>query len=109
MPTLDEFIAGLDAPHRGTAEALRVLLDEALPDATGQLWHGHPVWLCGKNPVAGFKPFPRYVTFMIWNAAPVSDSSGVLVPGARMATVRYESAADIDAALVTDWLSQATT
>lgn len=108
MPTLDEFIADLDAPHRETAEKLRALIDTAVPGATGQVWHGHPVWLSGKDPVAGFKPYPRYVTFMIWNAAPIDDSSGVLVPGPRMSTVKYESADQVDPAQVAGWLAQAT-
>ena len=108
MPTLDEFIADLDAPHRETAERLRAVIAATVPDATGQLWHGHPVWLSGKNPVVGFKPFPRYVTLMIWNAAPIVDRSGVLVPGARMSTVKYESPGQVDPVLVRDWLAQAT-
>lgn len=109
MPaTLDEFIAELDTPARETAESLRAILDAALPTAAGQLWHGHPVWLDGKNPIVGFKPFPRWTTFMIWNGSPITDASGRLESGARMSTVKLAGAEEIDAALFADWLKQAT-
>ncbi|MFC4224220.1 DUF1801 domain-containing protein [Lysinibacter cavernae] len=106
MPNLDEFIVGLDSPQREISERLRGLLDAALDSAVGQVWHGHPVWLDGKTPVAGFKPYPKYVTFMIWNASPITDSSDTLVAGPRMATIKYASADEIDDARVSDWLRQ---
>ncbi|KQW06175.1 hypothetical protein ASC66_06485 [Leifsonia sp. Root4] len=109
MPaTLDEFIAELDAPAREIAESLRAIIDDAVPGATGQVWHGHPVWLDGKNPIAGFKPYPRWTTFMIWNGSPITDASGRLESGARMSTLKLSGTDDIDAALFADWLKQAT-
>lgn len=57
--------------------------------------------------VAGFKPFPRWTTFMIWNAAPIEDASGTLVAGPRMSTLKYTASDEIDDELVTDWLAQA--
>lgn len=106
MPDLHEFIASLDNPQREISERLQTLLDAGLDSAAGQVWHGHPVWLDGKTPVAGFKPYPKYVTFMIWNASPIEDSSDSLVAGPRMATIKYSSVEEIDDARVSDWLRQ---
>ncbi|ACQ78710.1 Domain of unknown function DUF1801 [Beutenbergia cavernae DSM 12333] len=106
MTTIDELVAGLDDERRETATRLCTLLDSALPEASARVYHGHPVWLDEARPVAGFKPFPRYVTFMIWNAEPIDDTSGTLVPGARMSTVKYAAAEEIDEALVRDWLAR---
>ncbi len=107
MSELEEFIAQLESPQRDIAERLRGLIDAAMLRATGHVWHGHPVWLEQKTPVAGFKPYPKYVTFMIWNAAPIDDKSGVLVAGPRMWTVKYAAVDEIEDAVVTDWLTQA--
>ncbi|GAA3591256.1 hypothetical protein GCM10022198_13910 [Klugiella xanthotipulae] len=106
MSTLDDYIAALDPAQQEISVALRSLLDSALPEAAGQLWHAHPVWLLARAPVAGFKAYPRYVTFMIWNASPIVDTSGTLVPGPRMATARFTSISDIDEKSIRNWLAQ---
>ncbi|MDL4772731.1 DUF1801 domain-containing protein [Actinomadura xylanilytica] len=107
MPTIDDYTTGLDGTLQAIAEGLRGILDDVLPHAEGKVWHGHPVWLADRRPVAGFKAHPRYVTFMIWNAGPITDPSGTLTPGPRMATVQLAAVEDLDAARVRDWLVQA--
>ncbi|MFU8853743.1 hypothetical protein ACNAW0_22560 [Micromonospora sp. SL1-18] len=50
MDAVSDYLAGLDAPLRETGEKLRTVIDAALPDATGTMWHGHPVWGLGDPP-----------------------------------------------------------
>lgn len=73
-----------------------------------RIYHTHPVWLTAGRPVAGFKAYPHYVTFMIWNAAPMTDTSGVLVAGTRMSSVKIAAQHDLDPAAISNWLAQAT-
>lgn len=94
MSTIAEYSAGLEVPFAEIARSLTAQLDAALPDATGQVWHGHPVWMRGKEPIAGFKAYPRWVTFMIWGE--VDDPSGTLEQGPRMATVKLTAADQLD-------------
>ncbi|MEH1125298.1 DUF1801 domain-containing protein [Micromonospora sp. CPCC 206061] len=109
---VDDYLTGLTTELREIGEAARPLIDEALPDATGVMWHGHPVWGLGKapgrRPICLLKAYTSYVTFGLWRGQQISDRSGRLIPGARqMASVRLTSAADIDAPLFADWLRQA--
>jgi hypothetical protein len=108
MATIDEYLDGVPAPLRPVGDQLRALLDAGLARATGQVWHGHPVWMVGKTPVAGFKAYSSYVTLMIWPGARVDDPSGRLEVGSRdMASVKLRSADEIDPELFAGWFKQA--
>lgn len=112
--SVEDYLAGLETPLREIAEATRPVIDGALADATGVMWHGHPVWglgaAPGRRPICLLKAYNSYVTFGLWLGQEITDRSGRLTPGARkMASVRLSSAADVDAALFTDWLRQART
>ncbi|WP_326559991.1 DUF1801 domain-containing protein [Micromonospora sp. NBC_01796] len=110
--SINDFLAGLDAPLRETAEAVRPVIDGTLTDATGVMWHGHPVWglgeVPGQRPICLLKAYTSYVTFGLWRGREVTDRSGRLIPGARqMASVRLSTTGDIDGPLFVDWLRQA--
>lgn len=47
------YVAGLAPPLREVAERLVEVLDAGLEGRDGVMWHGHPVWMDGKTPVAG--------------------------------------------------------
>ncbi|MET0989355.1 MAG: hypothetical protein ABWY54_01780, partial [Glaciihabitans sp.] len=64
--SIDEYIAELAEPLAAVAVTLRDHIDSSLSETEGRIWHGHPVWMIGSKPVAGFKAYPRYVTFMLW-------------------------------------------
>jgi hypothetical protein len=105
---MDAYLDNLSADLRPIGDRLRVVLDASLSRATGQLWHGHPVWLIGKTPVAGFKAYSSYVTFMIWRGQRVDDPSGRLEAGPReMSSVKVRSVDEVDEALFAGWLKQA--
>lgn len=110
--TVTDHLAALDDPLRETADQLRAVIEAALPEAAGAMWHGHPVWGLGDRPGAQpiclLKPYASYVTFGLWRGQDVPDPSGRLVAGARrMASVKLRTAADIDPALFTGWLRRA--
>ncbi|MBE1492743.1 DUF1801 domain-containing protein [Plantactinospora soyae] len=107
-----DYLAGLADPLREIGEKLRSVVDETLPEATGAMWHGHPVWGLGEkpgsNPVCLVKAYPSYVTFGLWRGQEIVDPSGRLVAGARqMASVRLHAVEEIDPTLFADWLRQA--
>ncbi|SCE86708.1 DUF1801 domain-containing protein [Micromonospora mirobrigensis] len=112
MTTLTDHLTDLDVPRREVAGKLRDIIDAALPEATGAMWHGHPVWGLGDRPgatpVCLVKAYPAYVTFGLWRGQEITDGSGRLVPGARqMASVKLRTVDEIDPALFTGWLRQA--
>lgn len=106
------YLAALDGRLREAAEKLEPVIDAALPDGTGALWHGHPTWSLGAKPGQGpvclLKAYASHLTFGLWRGQDVPDASGRLVPGARrMASVKLTSAEDVDPALFTGWLRHA--
>lgn len=109
MSTIDEYIATLDAPNDVIAEALKAHLDTGLPEAVGRLWRGHPVWMIGKHPVAGFKAYPTHVTFMLWRGQSVNDDTETLEASgsADMATLKIANTDGFDGEVLDDWLRQA--
>lgn len=106
---IDGYLDSLADPVRALGDELRTLLDDALPGATGVVWHGHPVWMDGKVPLAGFNAYSAYVTFMIWNANQIADPTGRLQFGKHMATVKVRAASEIDPEMFRSWLRAATT
>ncbi|MFF5214594.1 DUF1801 domain-containing protein [Micromonospora sp. NPDC000442] len=109
---IDDYLTGLDASLRQTAEALRPVIDGALADATAVMWHGHPVWglgeAPGRRPICLLKAYTSYLTFGLWRGQEISDRSDRLIPGARqMASVRLSVVTDIDEPLFVNWLRQA--
>ncbi|MEV0154350.1 DUF1801 domain-containing protein [Micromonospora sp. NPDC050686] len=110
--TVSDHLTTLDPPLRHLAEELRTVIEAALPEAAGAVWHGHPVWGLGdkpgRQPVCLVKGYSSYVTFGLWRGQDIEDRSGRLVPGARrMASVRLRGVADVDPDLFTGWLRQA--
>jgi hypothetical protein len=94
MTSIHEYNDGLDDALGTIAETLQQHLDDGAPGLEGRVWHGHPVWFSGKEPVMGYKAFPRWVTFMIWN------------PGG-MSTTKYESVDQIDTNALDTWIASA--
>ena len=97
----------MDDPLREIAVHLCSVLEYCLIGTRAQLRDGHPVWLNGQAPVAGFAADAQSVTFMIWDADSVDDPSGRLETGPRISTVQLSSVAEVDRRLFTDWLHQA--
>jgi hypothetical protein len=106
--TIEEYITGLDEPLTAVAVTLKEHLDATLSGSTGQMWHGHPVWMSDGNPIAGFKAYPDYVTFMLWRGQEI-DTAGTLSPAGSgsMSTLKVSKAAELHGPDLRRWLSQA--
>jgi hypothetical protein len=104
---IDTYISALEPPMRDIATRLRSLLDAGLGHAGATIWHGHPVWMAGKAPLAGFKAYAKHVTLMIWHGHGIDDPTGRLTTNAHMGTLKLASPADLDADAVSGWLSSA--
>ncbi|HEY1178745.1 MAG TPA: DUF1801 domain-containing protein [Phytomonospora sp.] len=107
--SVNEYTAALPAEQREIADRLAALIEEALPGA-GAVWHGHPVWSAGdkpgKQPVAFFKAYPKYVTFGFWRGAELGDDR-LALNGRGMGTVKLATVADVDEAVFAGWLETA--
>ena len=57
----------LKPQQKAVADSLRKTIDAALPKATSKVWHGHPVWFIGENPVVGYSTKTTGVALLFWN------------------------------------------
>ena len=92
-----------------TCEALRQLIDAALPAATCKVWHGSPVWFSGDNPVVGYSVVKKGVQLLFWNGQAFEEDGLQPVGKYRAAEAVYREVAEIDAKLVRRWLKKAKT
>lgn len=100
------YVAGLAEPLREVGGRLVEILDSGLVGREGVMWHGHPVWMDGKTPVAGFKAYSSYVTLMLWQGQRIEDPTGRLAAAgsAQMASTKIATVADLEADTVLSWL-----
>jgi hypothetical protein len=106
--TVDEYVGSLDPNLRAAAEAVQVVIDACLDDATSAIKWSHPTWSVGTEPVCYLKAASRHVTFGFWKGASIDDPSGRLESsGSVMAHAKLRSVDDVDPALFADWLRQA--
>ena len=107
--TIDDYLTTLTESLEPLGKQLTGILDSGLPGAKGVIWHGHPVWMLGKVPVAAFKAHASHITFMIWKGQELTDRSERLeaAGSSTMATIKVRSADDIDEPIFINWLNQA--
>lgn len=105
--TIDDFHASQSPSDRAICDALRLILDEGLPDAESKVWHGHPVWFLNGNPITGYSKLKGCVRLMFWSGADFEEPD--LTPGTgkfKDASIRYTDAEQVDAEAVLRWLQK---
>lgn len=107
--TIREYIDSMDQSLQPLGDKLTNVLDDSLSKATGTIWHGHPVWMTGKMPIAGFKAHASHVTFMVWKGQLITDRSGSLQPAGSsgMASLKLADADQVEPNIFANWLHQA--
>lgn len=89
------------------AHVLRAEIEAALPKATSKVWHGHPVWFDGENPVVGYDARKSTVNILFWNGQELGEAGLVPVGKFRAAGTQFAEAADIDRVSLRRWLKKA--
>lgn len=106
---LSAYDAALPPQHVAITQLLRQTFDAALPKATSKVWHGHPVWFLGENPVVGYDARKAAVHVLFWNGQAL-DAPGLTPVGKyRAAGTQYASAAEVNLKALRGWLKQART
>ena len=95
---------------RPICEELERAIDLGLPEAEGRIWHAHPVWFLNDNPIVGYSKLKGCIRLMFWSGADFDETA--LKPGTgkfKDASIRYTSAAQIDARDLQRWLEKSRT
>ena len=94
-------------PFHAICEALRELIDTALPKATSKVWHGSPVWFIDDNPVVGYNATAKSVNLLFWNGQAFGEAAFKPVGKYRAAQATFGDAAEIEPKLIRSWLKKA--
>lgn len=92
---------------RRLCQALRKLIDTALPRATAKVWHGSPVWFIEDNPVVGYNATAKTVNLLFWNGQAFDEAGLRPVGKHRAAQAVFAAADDMDPKEIRRWLKKA--
>ena len=107
MTAIDDYAAAQSEAVRPVCASLASVFDANLERAEGTVWHGHPVWMIGRTPVAGFKAASKAVNVMLWRGQDI-DAAGLTPSGSsRMANVKIATPEQVDADQLGTWLRAA--
>ena len=95
------------AADREICDLLAAAIDSELTAAESMIWHAHPVWFLAGNPITGYDKMKDCVRLIFWSGADFGEEK--LKPGSgkfKDASIRYNSAEEIDLADLKRWLKK---
>ncbi len=86
---------------------LATLIDSNLKNAESKIWHAHPVWFLGGNPIVGYSKQKKGIRLMFWSGADFGEGNlSVLGNKFKDASVFYHSVTDVDVVELKRWLGK---
>ena len=102
---IHDYNSELDSPFREIADLLAAEIDLGLPEAESKIWHAHPVWFLGANPIVGYSKLTGPIRLMFWSGQSFPDP-GLQPEGSfKAAEASYMDAGEVDRDLLSDWLA----
>ncbi len=90
-------------------EHLRAVFAHALPDAEGKIWHRHPVWFIGGNPIVGYHRLKDGVRVLFWSGQSF-PTPGLIPTGSFQAAEFWPTSLEhIDSSDLMSWLRDSQT
>jgi hypothetical protein len=88
-------------------DCLATYINNYLPDATGKIWHGHPVWFLEDNPIVGYSRQKNGIRLMFWSGADFGeDALNVRGKKFKDASIFYNTVEDINSEALKRWLEK---
>ena len=103
------YASNLDPQRADICANLCGAINELLPQATGKVWHGIPVWFMGENPVVGYTARKQGVMLMFWSGQHFAEPELTPSGSFHMAQIPYNDASEINREKLAGWLSKAGT
>jgi hypothetical protein len=88
-------------------DQLAKLVDGNLKATENKLWHGHPVWFLGGNPIVGYSKQKPGIRLMFWSGKSF-DEPGLNVVGEKFkdASIFYNDVGEINQEDLKRWLKK---
>lgn len=88
-------------------DLLTSIIDQELPEATGKLWHAHPVWFLDDNPTVGYSKQKGGIRLMFWSGADFEeDALNVLGGKFKDASIFYNDPKQVNVEDLKRWLDK---
>ncbi|MBX3142898.1 MAG: DUF1801 domain-containing protein [Trueperaceae bacterium] len=107
QPATADYNASLDPTDREIADVLARTIDEHLSEAENKIWHRHPVWCLGGNPIVGYSKLKGCVRLLFWSGQSFDEVDLKPEGTFKAAEARYTSVEQIDLDALARWLAKA--
>ncbi len=87
-------------------DVLAAEIDRALPDAESKIWHRHPVWFLGGNPIVGYHKLKDCVRILFWSGQSFEEDGLEKEGSFKAAEARYTSTDQINEKDLVRWLKK---
>ncbi len=82
-------------------------INQHLPEAESKIWHRHPVWFLGGNPIVGYSKLKDCMRLMFWSGASFDEEQLKINTGKfKDASIRYTSVDQINTSDLRRWLEK---
>jgi uncharacterized protein YdhG (YjbR/CyaY superfamily) len=94
--------------HKEVCNLLAREIDANLRGAENKIWHAHPVWFLGGNPIVGYSRQKPGIRLMFWSGADFEET-GLDVIGKKFkdASVFFNDASEINKSELRRWIKKA--
>lgn len=81
-------------------------IDKHLPEAENKIWHAHPVWFLGGNPIVGYSKLKDSVRLLFWSGQSFEEPNLNVEGSFKAAEARYTSEDQINLKDLERWLKK---
>lgn len=74
-PSIKAYNESQTATDKGICELLATTIDRELTGAESKIWHAHPVWFLGDNPIVGYSKQKAGWRLMFWSGAGFEETN----------------------------------
>jgi len=106
MTDIQYYNAGLPPSEQEICDLLASQIAKLLPDALGKVWHGHPVWFLGENPVVGYSLKKTGIELLFWSGQSFSEPGLKSVGKFKAAGISITSQKSLVELPVATWLNE---
>lgn len=106
---IQKYINGLSENDRKIANLLAFEIDNMLPSTESKIWHAHPVWFLGGNPIAGFSKLKDSVRLLFWSRQSFDEPQLKAERKFKAAEIRYTDLEQVNTEDLKRWLEKAKT
>lgn len=104
---IKQYNSKLKGEDKKICEILAKEIDSGLKDAESKVWHAHPVWFLGGNPVAGYAKRKDSIQLLFWSGQTFKEK-GLRPEGSfKAAEARFTKAEEINTKDLAKWLKKA--